>query len=132
MKTIKIIASVFAILAFSIVSFAQELPRYYYVEIYEVAIMGTKSVSIDFGKDAPMGTSYKIYDENDKNLDIKNAVSAINYMSKQGWELVTAYDKMVKAGSRTVYIMRLDANKHPNNHMVKDIENCLSEVVPAK
>lgn len=132
MKTIKIIASLCAILAFGIVSFAQDLPRYYYVEIYEVSVLGSKSVSIDFGKDAPIGTSYKIYDENDQNLDIKNAVSAINYMSQQGWELVIAYDKLVKAGSRTVYIMRLDANKHPNNHIVKDIESCISEIGRAK
>lgn len=131
MKKHLILAVVF-LLQFSLLSlFAQETsPQYYYVEIYEAALLGAKSVNIDFGKETgSIAKVYKIYDENDQNLDFKNSIAAVNYMSSKGWEVVTVYERVVKAGTRTTYLLRLDASKYPNHYMIKDIKSAIEEYV---
>lgn len=130
MKAPKILAILCALFEFSCIALAQDSPRYYYVEVYESSIMGMKSVNLDFGVDAPAGAVYKIYDDNDKNIEFKNVVAAVNYMSQQGWELLTVFEKNVKAGARTIYLMRFDASKHEKNNIVKDIDKYLKEVSP--
>ena len=109
-------------------AFAQDqAPHCYYVEIYETAVLGTKSVSIDFGKNAGGGLVYKIFDENDKNLDFKNMVAALNYMSSRGWEVVSVYDRNLgKAGTTTVYLLKLDTNKVAKDHIAEVIDKVLS------
>lgn len=129
MKKPLILAVVF-LLQFSLQSlFAQETsPKYYYVEIYEAALLGSKSVNIDFGKETgSIAKVYKIYDENDQNLDFKNSIAAVNYMSSKGWEVVTVYERVVKAGTRTTYLLRLDTSKYPNHYMIKDIKSAIEE-----
>ena len=100
----------------------------YYVEIYETAILGTKSISIDFGKNTSAGLVYKIFDENDKNHDFKNVIAALNYMSSRGWEVVSVYDRNTgKAGTKTVYLLKLDPQKVPKDHIAEVIDKVLSE-----
>lgn len=100
----------------------------YYVEIYEVSILGAKSVNLDFGKDAPGAKVYKIFDENEQNIEFKNVIAALNYMSSRGWEVVTVVDKNAgKSGNKISYLLKLDTTKHPKDHIVKAIEEALSE-----
>ncbi len=121
MKTKSIIAALFCAIIFANQLFAQE-NKTYYIEIYEVTLLGGKSISLDFGKDAPMGKTYKITDEKDEPILFQNVVAALNYLSGQGWELVTVSERMVKAGTRTVYLMKLDTSAHPGNKITEAID----------
>ena len=123
----KIIASLIVLFAMSVFAFAQENSHIYYVEVYEVSILGIKSVNLDYGEDAPSGMVYKIFDENG-NIEFKNVVAAINYLSDQGWELVTVFEKNVKAGARTIYLLKFDSSKHPKNAIVTSIDEYLEKV----
>lgn len=130
MKTKSIIATLVCVILFANQLFAQQkstAPQTYYIEIYEVAIMGTKSISLDFGKDAPFGKTYKITDEKDEPILFQNVVAALNYMSSQGWELVTVSERIVKTGSRTVYLMKYDASAHPRNNLTASIDEVIAE-----
>lgn len=129
MKTrILFVTILFALLS-SVQTFAQKhATNCYYVEIYEVSSLVGKSVNLDFGKDAPGSMVYKIFDENDQNIEFKNVVAALNYMSSKGWELVSAFSKISgKAGTRTVYLMKYDAQKLPKDPIVKAVEETLNE-----
>lgn len=131
MKTKSIIVTLVSVILFSNQLFAQDIktvPQTYYIEIFEVAIMGTKSISLDFGKDAPLGKSYKILDEKDEPILFQNVVAALNYLSGQGWELVAVSERNVKTGSRTVYLMKLDSSVHPKNKITEAIDEVVAEL----
>lgn len=129
MKAFKFIFCLCAMLSLSTLVKAQDKVQHtYYIEIYEVSVLGMKSVNLDFGKDAPAGQVYKIFDDNDQNLDFKNSVAAVNYLSSKGWELVTVFDKSAgKAGSRTVYLLKYDTENKPKNNIVKSIDEYLKD-----
>ena len=44
-------------------------PHAYYVEVYEISLMGAKSVCINYGVNPPIGKSYKITDENEQPVN---------------------------------------------------------------
>ena len=106
----------------------ERVGKNYYVEIFESAPTAAKAVYIDFGKDTPGRVVYKIFDEHDNNLDFKNIVAAINYLSGKGWELVSVYNRdMNKLGLKTVYLLKLDTGKFPKDHIAEVIEKTLAE-----
>ena len=131
MKTKSIIVTLVCAILFATQLSAQQMStdsqKTYYIEINEVAVMGTKSVSLDFGKDAPFGKTYKITDEKDEPILFQNAVAALNYMSSQGWELVTVSERIVKTGTKTVYLMKYDASAHPRNNLTASIDEAVAE-----
>ena len=92
----------------------QSTPGYYYIEIYEISVLGTKSVNINFGLNAPVGMTYKIQNEDEKYPDFENVISALNYLGAQGWELMTVYDMELKsAGKRDYYVLRRSRDLAP-------------------
>jgi len=123
----KIIATLIVLFTMSVFAFSQESSHIYYVEVYEVSVLGAKSINLDFGEDAPAGMVYKVFNENG-NIEFKNVVAAVNYLSVQGWELVTVFEKNVKAGARTIYLLKFDASKHPKNAIVTSIDEYLEKL----
>lgn len=101
-------------------------PHAYYVEVYEISLMGAKSVCINYGVNPPIGKSYKITDENEQPVDFENALGALNYLGRQGWELVSVYERDMKsAGRRTFYLLRLDAEKYGPNSITLAIDEMM-------
>lgn len=130
MKTSILFTFIASLLILSSVTLsAQNKPSTYYIEVTENAIMGMRSISVDFGLDAPAGKSYRITDESEtKILEFKNTIAALNYLSSQGWEIINAYDRITgKAGSRTVYLLKFDASKYPKTALVKAIDKVLAD-----
>ena len=70
-----------------------------------------------------MGKAYKITDENEAPLEFDNAVGALNFLGKRGWELVSVYERDMKgAGRRTFYLLRLDTSRSPGDDIAKAID----------
>lgn len=87
---------------------------YYYLEVYEISVVGTKSVNVNFGLNAPFGKTYKLMDEDGNYPDFANVIAALNYLGNHGWELVTVYDMELKsAGKRDYYVLRRSRNLPP-------------------
>lgn len=85
----------------------------YYVEVYESVLMGAKSVCINYGVNALLGKYFKIIGEDGNPIDFENALGALNYLGRQGWEQVSVYEREMKsAGRRTFYLLRLDGTKY--------------------
>ena len=126
----KVIFLLFGLLLFSSRSFAQNQGHLYYAEIYEtsVAIVG-KSVSVNFGLDAPSGTGYKLSDESEEHvIEFKNAIAALNYLSAQGWRLVSVYERETsKTNRRTFYLMEFDSSKYEKTALIKAIDKTIQE-----
>lgn len=116
-----------AAMAFSVSAQNFVKPNEYYIEIYEISLMGGKSVCLDFGRDAGISQSYKIMDENQKPIEFKTVVAALNYLSARGWQVVTVYDRVMKVGTRTFYLMKYDAAKNGNNQITDAIDEVLKE-----
>lgn len=128
MKQLQRIAIVIVLMLAGIISAAAQEPqasasRMYYVEVYENSVLGLKSVCINYGVNAPVGKAYKITDENEAPLEFDNAVGALNYLGKRGWELVSVYERDMKsAGRRTFYLLRLDTSRYPEDDIAKAID----------
>lgn len=118
-----------AVLFFQTKVAAQEKPHYCYAEIYEVSTLVGKSVNVNFGLDAPAGSAYKLTDETEKNyLEFKNAIAALNYLSAQGWRLVSVYEReMGKAGRRTFYLLEFDTALYEKTALVKAAEDAIKK-----
>lgn len=116
----RIITLMTLLIAFTCALHAQEAPKYYYAEVVELTNLGT-SISVDFGLNAPFGTSYKITDESgDTQLGFKNTIAALNYLSEKGWRVISVtYQDMGKAGRKTVYLLEFDASKHEMTALAK-------------
>lgn len=113
----KIIATLIVLFTMSVFAFSQENSHIYYVEVYEA--LGTETVIINYGGDAPSVLAHKLFDENE-NIEFKNVVAAINFLSAQGWEVVT-----VSMGD---YVLKFDSNKHPKNAIVTSIDEYLQKL----
>ena len=126
---ISLLAACLALFTCSSVNAQENQTNEYYVEIYEVAIFGSKSVAVNFGLETKsMSTVYKVVDDNNKPIEFKNAIAAINYLHRRGWEVVTVYDRNLgSAGSRTFYLLKLDADKYGKDKLADAIDEALKE-----
>lgn len=135
-KTLSVIAGTLTLLFCGMVTVdaqeAQTTTGYYYLEIYEISVVGTKSVNINFGLNAPAGRTYKLMDEDGNYPDFENVVSALNYLGAHGWELVTVYDMELKsAGKRDYYILRRSRNLPPTAQ-TKAIDEVMESIKTSK
>ena len=106
----------------------RENPSFYYLEVKEASggLSGKKVVSINYGKEAPTATSYKISDEKGTGLvKFENAIGAVNYLSAQGWEIVTVYKKDLGNSGQLIYLLRFDASKHSATAITRAIDDVL-------
>ncbi len=118
-----------ALLSKTVTLSAQEKSHLHYAEIYEVSTLVGKSVNVNFGIDAPNGMTYKITDETEQHsIEFKNAIAALNYLSAQGWRLVSVYERdMGKAGRRTFYLIEFDSSKYEKTALVKAAEEAVKK-----
>lgn len=126
---ISLFAVCLAMFTCSSVNAQENQPNDYYIEIYEIAVLGSKSVAVNFGLETKsMSTVYKVVDDDNKPIEFKNAIAAINYLHRRGWEVVTVYDRnMGSAGTRTFYLLRLDADKYGKDKLADAIDEALKE-----
>lgn len=75
-----------------------------YCDVQVTIKMFTKkiAVSIDYGKDVTINNESKVKDEGKVLQSFTNTVDIINYMARQGWQLVTATGD-VPTGSNGIY-----------------------------
>ena len=65
-------------------------------------------------------------DEKGQLLDFENALGALNYLGRQGWDLVSVYERDMKsAGRRTFYLLRLDTTKSGATPITESIDEML-------
>jgi len=124
----KKIITLLAAVALSVSFLSAQTPdaQVYYVEVYEISVMTAKSVCINYGVNAPIGKSIKIIDDNNQLVDFENALGALNYLGRQGWELISVYERDMKsAGRRTFYLLRLDGSEHGPTPITKAIDEML-------
>lgn len=77
-----------------------------YVEIVGTSkLMSTKlNISLDFGQQTKLfsaGKEVMVKDEGGKNIEFNSMVDALNFMAKNGFEMVQAY--IVSANNQNVY-----------------------------
>ena len=145
-KFIKVLATtaLFVMAANSTALFAQSAevpihrasPSYYYVEVSEItlgvlrsSIAMKKSVNINFGKDAPTATAYKIADEKETGLvQFENVLGALNYLGALGWEVVSAYKRNNNNTGQIYYLLKIDASKYKPTAITRAIDEMLGEL----
>ena len=141
-KTLAIMAlSLFAVatprtFAQTMVPVTRDAQSYYYLEISETtlgvlksAIAIKKSVSINFGKDAPTASAYKITDEKETGLvTFENVIGALNYLGAQGWEVVSTYKRDTGNSGLVYYLLKYDAAKHPATAITRAIDDMLANL----
>lgn len=93
----------FFALCFSLITFAQETPKFVYAEIVgETKFLTNKvTISIDYGQATSFFESNKVKTEDGKNRTFNSMVDAMNYMGALGWEFQQAY--VVTMGQQNVY-----------------------------
>ena len=134
------VVSFFAIASPAVYAQAPEIPiqrqaqSYYYMELSEVtlgllksAISVRKSININFGKEAPTATYYKITDEKETGLvQFENVIGALNYLGAQGWEVVSTYKRDTGNSGVVFFLLRLDASKHDATAITRAIDEMLA------
>ena len=115
------------------VSINREAKTYYYVELMDVPVLAiggrsvsSRIVSVNFGKEAAVTESYKIADEAGTGIiEFENAMGALNYLSAQGWEVVSVFNKGTL--STTCYLLRRDVSLAPTQ-LTKAIDQVLGSL----
>lgn len=108
----------------------RERQSYYYVEVSESMLKAAgfslkKTVSVNWGKEAPAATSYKLSDEKETGLiNFENVFGALNYLGAQGWEVVAVYVR----NSGLSYLLRMDASKHTPTALTRAIDELLDSL----
>ncbi len=87
----------FSLLLFLILSastlFAQENSKFVYCEIFSSmkGMSGKQVYAIDFGQKSELISDKTYKDESGKPLIFDSMIDAMNFMAKNGWELVQVY-----------------------------------------
>lgn len=112
----------------------REANSFYYIEISEsnVKLGGglvkvANTVVLNFGREAPTGAAYKITDKEETGIiKFENAISALNYLGAQGWEVISSH---LNTQGQSTYVLKLDTSKHPANYITKWIDKTMEELV---
>lgn len=129
MKKFVLMLAVLASLQAGLTASAQIPQKTYYMEVYELSVMQMKSVCVNYGLNAPLGKSYKVLDGDMKVIKFENVIGALNYLSENGWEVLTVYQvDLQKAGQQTHYLMKLDLEKHPADAFAREIDKMLADL----
>ena len=103
--------------------------KVYYIEVFELYLLTTKSVSVNYGITTSFSTKMKITTDNDEIIKFDNAIGALNYLSSYGWELVSTYTKDSDGShNSTHYLMKLDTNIHPADRIARQIDEILAQL----
>lgn len=103
--------------------------KVYYIEVFELYLLTTKSVSVNYGITTSFSSKMKILTDDNEIIKFDNAIGALNYLSSYGWELVATYTKDSNGShNSTHYLMKLDTNLHPADRIAGLIDDLLAKL----